>query len=107
MVSFTAPSLACVSAPPLPPPRSLAGGPRPSTTSAAVRPVVRIGIDYTAAVNQRAGIGRFVRNLVANLVAVDTEDEFVLLHTTPNPGAEVRVPLAPNVTTCEFRFPER
>ena len=68
---------------------------------------MRIGIDYTAAVNQRAGIGRFVRNLVASLVALDRDDQFVLLHTTPNPGAEVSVPAAPNVSTSEFRFPER
>jgi glycosyltransferase involved in cell wall biosynthesis len=68
---------------------------------------VRIGIDYTAAVNQRAGIGRFVRNLVASLVALDQNDQFTLLHSSPNAGAEVRVPPAPNVVTSEFRFPER
>jgi glycosyltransferase involved in cell wall biosynthesis len=68
---------------------------------------VRIGIDYTAAVNQRAGIGRFVRNLVSSLVALDPDDQFVLLHTSPNPGAEIRVPPSSNVVTSEFRIPER
>ncbi|HEY7063234.1 MAG TPA: glycosyltransferase family 1 protein [Chloroflexota bacterium] len=68
---------------------------------------MRIAIDYTAAVNQRAGIGRFVRNLVDSLVALDTDDQFVLLHAAPNPGAEVRLPVAPNVWGSEFRFPER
>ena len=68
---------------------------------------MRIAIDYTAAVNQRAGIGRFVRNLVASLVALDPDDQFVLLHASPNAGAEVRVPAAQNVWTSEFRFPER
>jgi glycosyltransferase involved in cell wall biosynthesis len=68
---------------------------------------VRIAIDYTAAVNQRAGIGRLVRNLVASLVALDTEDQFILMHSSPNPGAEVRVPAAANVVISEFRFPER
>src|SRR3954467_14330683 len=100
-------SLPSPTAPPPPPPPSPPRAPPLPPTSPAVVANVRVAIDYTAAVNQRAGIGRFVRNLVANLVALDTEDQFVLLHTTPNPGAEVRVPLAPNVTTCEFRFPER
>ena len=68
---------------------------------------MRIAIDYTAAVNQRAGIGRFVRNLVASLLALDVDDQFVLLHSSPNPGAEVRVPRGPNVWTSELRFPER
>jgi len=68
---------------------------------------VRIAIDYTAAINQRAGIGRFVRNLVASLVALDRADQFVLLHSSPNPGAELRMPSEPNVATSEFRIPER
>jgi glycosyltransferase involved in cell wall biosynthesis len=68
---------------------------------------MRIAIDYTAAVNQRAGIGRFVRALVSSLVALDAEDQFVLLHSSPNPGAEVRAPASPNVSTSEFGLPER
>ena len=32
---------------------------------------VRIGIDYTAAVKQRAGIGRYTRNLIGALAEVD------------------------------------
>lgn len=40
---------------------------------------MRIGIDYTAAVNQGAGIGRYTRQLVRALLSLDCRDEFVLL----------------------------
>jgi len=44
---------------------------------------VRIGIDYTAAVNQTAGIGRFVRGLVRAVAALDQENQYVLVHAAP------------------------
>jgi glycosyltransferase involved in cell wall biosynthesis len=40
---------------------------------------MRIGIDYTAAVRQGAGIGRYTRQLVHALVALDTKNQYVLL----------------------------
>ncbi|MFQ5944721.1 MAG: glycosyltransferase family 4 protein [Anaerolineae bacterium] len=40
---------------------------------------MRIGIDYTAAVQQRAGIGRYTRELVAALSALDRTNRYVLL----------------------------
>ena len=40
---------------------------------------MRIGIDYTAAVHQRAGIGRYTRELVAALSARDRINQYVLL----------------------------
>lgn len=39
----------------------------------------RIGIDYTAAVRQRAGIGRYTRNLIRALSEIDGERQYVLL----------------------------
>ena len=39
---------------------------------------MRIGIDYTAAVQQGAGIGRYARNLAKALAAIDRENEYVL-----------------------------
>jgi len=39
---------------------------------------LRIGIDYTAAVQQSAGIGRYTRHLVRALAAIDRENEYVL-----------------------------
>jgi glycosyltransferase involved in cell wall biosynthesis len=68
---------------------------------------VRIAIDYTAAINQRAGIGRFVRNLVGSLIALDTTDQFVLVHAAPNDGIADAIPEAANVATRELRLPER
>jgi glycosyltransferase involved in cell wall biosynthesis len=40
---------------------------------------LRIGIDYTAAVKQQGGIGRFVRGLVDGLAGVDQFNEYLLL----------------------------
>jgi glycosyltransferase involved in cell wall biosynthesis len=40
---------------------------------------VRIGIDYTPAVFQRAGIGRLTRNIVDELARIDGENEYALL----------------------------
>jgi len=40
---------------------------------------MRIGIDYTAAVRQGGGIGRYTRNLVRALAQLDTENQYVLL----------------------------
>jgi len=40
---------------------------------------MRIAIDYTAAVRQRGGIGRYTRELVQALAALDQANEYVLL----------------------------
>jgi glycosyltransferase involved in cell wall biosynthesis len=40
---------------------------------------VRIGIDYTSAVQQGAGIGRLTRNVVQALAQIDQKNEYVLL----------------------------
>jgi len=40
---------------------------------------LRIGIDYTPAIRQRAGIGRYTRGLVQALAALDRQNEYVLL----------------------------
>jgi len=40
---------------------------------------LRIGIDYTAAVHQKAGIGRYARGLVRALAQLDRENEYLLL----------------------------
>src|SRR6266568_769720 len=61
------------------------------TTRVATRPL-RIAIDYTSAVNQLAGIGRFVRGL---------------LHAAPNPGRVASYPSGPNVSRRVLRVSER
>jgi len=40
---------------------------------------LRIGLDYTPAIRQRAGIGRYTRGLVQALAALDRQNEYVLL----------------------------
>ncbi|MEA2639923.1 MAG: hypothetical protein QOF51_1317 [Chloroflexota bacterium] len=68
---------------------------------------MRIGIDYTAAINQSDGIGRFVKNITRALVQLDHENSYVLVHAAPNPGRATDLPRAQNVTSRELRFGER
>lgn len=68
---------------------------------------LRIAIDYTAAVNQSDGIGRFVRNQVEALIRIDRDNDYVLLHAAPNLGRSVLAPTGPNVISRELRFRER
>src|SRR5581483_11885754 len=75
-------------------------------TRVAIRPL-RIAIDYTSAVNQSAGIGRFVRGLVNSVTALDTTDLFLLLHAAPNPGRVASYPSGPNVSRRVLRVSER
>src|SRR5579871_94755 len=68
---------------------------------------MRIGIDYTAAINQSDGIGRFVRNISRALVELDQDNEYLLVYNSPNPGRAVDAPRAANVSTRQLRFGER
>ena len=43
---------------------------------------MRIGIDYTAAARQRAGIGRYTRELVTALLALESQHQYVLFAAT-------------------------
>lgn len=42
---------------------------------------MRIAIDYSPAVNQGAGIGRYTRSLVKALAEIDSQNEYVLFYT--------------------------
>jgi glycosyltransferase involved in cell wall biosynthesis len=75
-------------------------------TTVATRPL-RIAIDYTSAINQNAGIGRFVRNLVDAVVAHGSTDSFLLFHANPNPGRAPNYPSGSNVSHRELRISER
>lgn len=44
---------------------------------------MRIGIDYNAALHQRAGIGRYTRELFKALAALDRENEYLLVISGP------------------------
>ena len=73
---------------------------------AATRPT-RIAIDYTAAINQNAGIGRFVRRLVHAVVDLDHASSYLLVHAAPNAGMTAPFPDAPNVSRRALRLSER
>ncbi|MBI3287867.1 MAG: glycosyltransferase family 4 protein, partial [Chloroflexi bacterium] len=51
---------------------------------------MRIGIDYNAALHQRAGIGRYTRELFKALAALDRENEYLLVISGPavRPGQD-------------------
>ena len=68
---------------------------------------MRVAIDYTAALNQSAGIGRFVRSLIGALAELDGENQYLLLHAAPDPGLEPRFPSGANFSRRRVRFSQR
>jgi glycosyltransferase involved in cell wall biosynthesis len=68
---------------------------------------MRIAIDYSAAVNQRAGIGRLVRNQVLALAEVDHENDYRLVYARPNRGSTPQFPKANNFSQKEVQLRER
>lgn len=59
---------------------------------------MRIGINYTSALRQGAGIGRYTRGLINALATIDAENEYTLLVSRDSPP-EKKPALPPN-----FRF---
>ncbi|MGI9149473.1 MAG: glycosyltransferase family 4 protein [Chloroflexota bacterium] len=68
---------------------------------------MRIAIDYSAAVNQRAGVGRLVRNQVLALAELDHDNDYRLVYARPNRGREAEFPLARNFSRRELGVRER
>jgi glycosyltransferase involved in cell wall biosynthesis len=68
---------------------------------------MRIAIDYSAAVNQRAGVGRLVRNQVLALADVDAENDYRLVYARPNKGIIPQFPRGENFARREFPLRER
>jgi glycosyltransferase involved in cell wall biosynthesis len=69
---------------------------------------MRIAIDYSPAVYQGAGVGRFVRDIVNALLALDRENVYTLLYTRPAGRASPpQLPVSPNVTSRRLVLPER
>lgn len=68
---------------------------------------MRVAIDYTPAVYQGAGIGRFVRSLVGALAEIDRDTEYVLLYADPPRGARLDLPKAPNFVARRIPMPDR
>jgi glycosyltransferase involved in cell wall biosynthesis len=68
---------------------------------------MRIAIDYSAAVNQRAGIGRLVRNQVLALSEVDHDNDYRLVYARPNAGSSPQFPRAHNFSRKQVQLGER
>jgi glycosyltransferase involved in cell wall biosynthesis len=68
---------------------------------------MRIAVDYTAAVNQTAGIGRFVRSLIKGVVDIDQRNQYLLVHARPNEDAVLDFPTASNVSRRQLPISER
>jgi glycosyltransferase involved in cell wall biosynthesis len=67
---------------------------------------MRIAIDYTAAMRQQAGIGVYVRNLVAALLAQDSNNQYTLL-TSGRASDQHAFPVAPNSRGRSLFIPDR
>lgn len=68
---------------------------------------MRVAIDYTAAIYQVAGIGRFVRSLVHALAEVDPDTEYLLVYADPPQGVQPAMPEAPNFVPRRIPLPQR
>ncbi len=66
---------------------------------------MRIGVDYTAAVRQGAGIGRYTRSLIGALPALDHENSYRLFVAAR--GVEAKVPEAPNFRAVRLPVTDR
>jgi glycosyltransferase involved in cell wall biosynthesis len=67
---------------------------------------MRIAIDYTAAIRQRAGIGNYVRKLVDAMLEQDASNQYTLL-TSGRPTRERPFPTADNVRGRSIFIPDR
>ncbi|HEY1350785.1 MAG TPA: glycosyltransferase family 1 protein [Ktedonobacteraceae bacterium] len=67
---------------------------------------MRIAFDYTAGIRQEAGIGNYVRSLLAAMLAIDIENSYTLI-TSGRPTRERPFPEAPNARGRSVVLPDR
>lgn len=63
-----------------------------------------IGLEVTAAVRQRGGIGRYVRELLRALAALDNENQYRLFYASTNDDTHMLPELPSNFRTCRLPF---
>lgn len=68
---------------------------------------MRIGIDFTAAARQGAGIGRFTRELIRALLALDAENDYVLAVAGREPSPYVGPTLQGRARVASIPLSER
>ncbi|HLI71430.1 MAG TPA: glycosyltransferase family 1 protein [Ktedonobacteraceae bacterium] len=67
---------------------------------------MHIAFDYTAGIRQEAGIGHYVRSLLAAMLALDKGNQYTLI-TSGRPTRERPFPAAPNVRGRGLLIPDR
>lgn len=67
---------------------------------------MRIALDYTAGISQKAGVGYYVRNLVDAMLRQDIRNKYLLL-SCKNPTGEYSFPATNNVQTRTISIPDR
>ena len=69
---------------------------------------MKIGIDYTAALKQSGGIGRYTRGLVTALAQLDRQHHYTLMLTSDAPQTDLRqFQTFPNFNYRSYPLPER
>ncbi len=69
---------------------------------------MKIGVDYTAALKQSGGIGRYTRGLITTLAQLDRENQYTLLVTSDAPAAGLQTfQPYPNFSLKTYPLPER
>jgi glycosyltransferase involved in cell wall biosynthesis len=69
---------------------------------------MKIGIDYTSALKQSGGIGRYTRGLITTLAQLDPHNHYLLLTTLDAPAAGLKAFQAyPNFSHQTYPLPER
>jgi glycosyltransferase involved in cell wall biosynthesis len=69
---------------------------------------MRVGIDFTAGIHQRGGIGRYTRELFRALISLDQQDDFVVYYSHPRGQRPERVfPKTKNVAERPFGISDR
>ncbi len=70
--------------------------------------ILKIGIDYTAALKQSGGIGRYTRGLITSLAGLDDSNLYTLMSTPDAPPAGLRdFDRHPNFRSKRYPLPER
>ncbi|MCB9098059.1 MAG: glycosyltransferase family 4 protein [Anaerolineales bacterium] len=69
---------------------------------------MNIGIDYTAALKQSGGIGRYTRGLITTLAQLDRQNHYLLMHTPDSPADGLRAfESQPNFSHRQYPLAER
>jgi glycosyltransferase involved in cell wall biosynthesis len=65
---------------------------------------LKIGIDYTAALKQSGGIGRYTRGLIMTLAQLDQRHQYTLMSTPDSPADDLRF-FHPHTNFAHKRYP--